>query len=424
MARLLAIVLVISLWASACGRGGASTPPLSAEPVTLSFATTEDSRDSYVKLIDEFHKLHPEVTVEIMSQGSPGASMEMTCVNCDVVRVAVGELTPERIADFRPLDDLIAGDSASRNPFPSKDLSGGGMEALQFEGKQLAVPAGIDPIQIFYNPDLFKAGGVAPPAANWTLDNFVQAAQKVTSAPDAEEVTYGYCPRPDTGDVAIFTYLMGGQLVDNLVEPTRPTLDTPENRKALDWFADLRRVHQVMPSQADIQQQFGDIFRAMFMGRCGMWLGFLSDRARFEGFYSDTGRSVPGVLPLPQASEQFAVAGIDAYAILKNSQKAKVAWEWIKFVLDHSEAASPLLPPRSSQLKSQEYANVAGKEKAALAKGLPERLLIWDSRLASPALAGTVGAFMQAAESVANGDAESGPALADAQAQAEAAFEQ
>jgi ABC-type glycerol-3-phosphate transport system substrate-binding protein len=153
-----------------------------------------------------------------------------------------------------------------------------------------------------------------------------------------------------------------------------------------------------------------------------MWLGFHSDRARYAGFLSDTGRAVPGVLPLPRANEAFGVAGIDAYAILKSSQKATVAWKWIKFLLEKTQAAAPLLPPRSSQLGSASYKTLAGKETAAIAASLPDRLLIWDSRLASPALAGTVGAFLQAAETVANGEADAGDALAEAQAQAEAAF--
>jgi multiple sugar transport system substrate-binding protein len=339
-----------------------------------------------------------------------------------VIRASVGELTPERIAEFRPLDDLIAGDSATDNPFPARDLIPGAMEALQFEGKQLAVPAGIDPIVVFYNPDLFEANGVIAPQADWTLNDFVQTAQKVQSSPDAAEITYGYCPRPDTGDVAIFAYLLGGQLVDNLVAPTRPTLDTPENRQAVDWFADLQRTYQVTPSAEDIQRDFGDIRRAIWMGRCGMWLGFYSDRARYAEFLSDTGRAVPGILPLPQANETFGVASADVYAILMSSQKASVAWEWVKFLLERTQAAAPLLPPRSSQLDSQSYKTLAGKETAAIAASLPERLLIWDSRLSSPALAGTVAAFLQAAESVANEAAEAGDALAEAQMQAEAAF--
>jgi len=61
------------------------------------------------------------------------------------------------------------------------------------------------------------------------------------------------------------------------------------------------------------------------------------------------------------------------------------------------------------------------KETLRIARNLPDRLFIWDSSLETSAIGGTVAAYLQAVEQVANGlDAEA--ALGEAQMQAEALF--
>lgn len=417
-------LLVLALLSAACGRTAAPA----VEPVTINFAAPSETRDSYAKLIEEFQKKYPHITVEMLSQGGPGASMESTCTTCDVVRVALAEVTPERLAQFRPLDDLLeAQSSAADAVFPFDDLYPGTADAMKVEGKQLALPAGINPIVVYYNTEQFKAKGVEVPQSTWTLDDFALTAQAMQSPEDAaggDDFTYGYCARPDMGDPAIFTYLFGGQLVDNLAAPTRPTLDSPANRDAVDWYTGLRRVYHASPTSAELAAAFGDINRAVWMGRCGLWLGFFGDQARIAGWLSDTGRAVPGILPLPRGKESFGVAAIDVYAILKDSQKSAAAWQWVKFLMDRSAAAAPLLPPRSSQLSSDSYAGQVSRETVNIAHGLADRLFVWDSTLESSAIGGTVGAYLQAIEQVANDDMDAETALAEAQRQAEAAFGQ
>ncbi len=412
-------VLIVILLGTGCGRQVAPA----VEPVTISFAAPNYARDSYARLIEEFEAAFPHITVNLMSQGGPGASMEASCTTCDVVRVALADLTSERLTEFRPLDDLIqAGTSASDTVFPLSDLVEGTAEAIRLEGRQLGIPAGINPVVVYYNTERFAAAGIKIPENRWTLDEFALTAQTAQSPAGAVDYTYGYCARPELGDAAIFTYLLGGQLVDNLVEPTRPTLDSPANEDALAWYTGLRRSYQANPPPEDVQAQMGDITRAIWMGRCGLWLGFYADRARFAGFLSDRGRAVPGMVPLPAGKESFGVAALDVYAILRNSQKATAAWQWIKFLIDQPEAATPLLAPRTSQLTAQTYAALVDKETLRIARNLPDRLFIWDSSLETSAIGSAVAAYLQAVEQVANGDLDAEAALGEAQVQAEALF--
>ncbi len=412
-------LLVVILIGTGCGRQAAPA----VEPVTISFATPNYARDSYARLIEEFEAAYPHITVKMMSQGGPGASMEASCTTCDVVRVALADLTSERIAEFRPLDDLIEAEtSATDTVFPFSDLVEGTAEAMRLEGRQLGIPAGMNPIVVYYNTERFDAAGIKIPENRWTLEEFALTVQTAQSPAGAVDYTYGYCPRPDMGDAAIFAYLLGGQLVDNLVEPTRPTLDSPANEDALAWYTGLRRIYQTNPAPEDVRAQMGDINRAIWAGRCGLWLGFYADRARFAGFLSDMGRAVPGMVPLPAGKGTIGVAALDIYAILRNSQKAMAAWQWIKFLIDQPEAATPLLAPRTSQLASQTYTVHVDKETLRIARSLPDRLFIWDSTLETSAIGGTVAAYLQAVEKVVNGDLDTEAALGEAQMQAEALF--
>ena len=415
------LVCALASLAVVTGCGGAAKPPTpTPQPVTLQFTAAETYADVYPGLIDEFHEAHPDVTVEWTQVGGPGAHSQLTCATCDVVRVNSQDLTEEQLAKYLPLDDLIA----ATKGFPGDDMAPGAMEALRYGGKQIAVPAGINPIVAYYNPGLFEAAGIDVPAPTWTLDDLAQTAQALGGAGEAgsQDGIYGFCSVPQSADPAILTYLFGGQLVDNLTDPTRPTLNTQANREAVQWYADLRRIYQATPDPDEISRLYGDVNRAIYGGRCGIWLGLYLDRSQYLRFSSGSGRPVPGVLPLPRGRSPFGVISLDGYAILRTTEHAGVAWQWIQFLLDRPEAAGPILPPRASQYGQKTFEAQAGEEAAAVARNLPPTLFVWGAGLDDPALGGTVQAYLDAVDQVVRGGLAVDSALDEAQTRAEAAF--
>jgi ABC-type glycerol-3-phosphate transport system substrate-binding protein len=222
---------------------------------------------------------------------------------------------------------------------------------------------------------------------------------------------------PENGDPLVFAYLFGGQLVDNLTAPTRPTLDTPTNVKAVEWYTNLRRLYNAMPEPGAISGR--EIYRWIIEGRCGMWLGFYSDRARYYQRFNTHGGALPGMLPLPAGDAQFGVIRLDAYVILKDSKHADTVWKWLLFLLDQQDAAKPMLPARVSQYRSGAG---AGQEAAAVGAKLPSQIFVWDNRLQTSKLGGSAAAFIAAVEEVLSGAADPAAALTTAQAKAEALF--
>jgi multiple sugar transport system substrate-binding protein len=166
---------------------------------------------------------------------------------------------------------------------------------------------------------------VPAPAAGWTWDDFLAAAQALT---DPGAGRYGLGFRPLLIRLAPFVWSNGGELVDDEAAPTTLTLDSPATRAAVDFFLDLSLVHGVVPPDAEEQSESS---QARFMrGRLGMYLDSrvaVPTLRRIDGFTWD-------VAPLPVApgGEPATVLHSDAYCMARGGQVA-AAWRFIEFAM-------------------------------------------------------------------------------------------
>jgi multiple sugar transport system substrate-binding protein len=300
----------------------------------------------------------------------------------------------------------------------------GALEALRVQGVQWGIPAGLDFVVAYYNAQRFKIAGATPPTPDWTQDDFLAAAVAVhhtEGAATRDDFAYGFCSVPDSADPIYLTYLFGGRLFDRLPDPTRPMLDDPANVEAVQWYTDLRLEYGVTPDPDEIRKYFprGRVFEAVVRGKCGLWFGQYSDRG---GRTWPAGWQGEGVmLPLPRYRAPFSAIQVDGYYLLSQSRHRQEAWEWIRFLLDHQEAAGLMLPPVQSQARSEEYAIRVGEDIAAVARQLPRSAIIFPTG-ADPILGQTVELYLGAITKVLKGDVDVEAALSEAQAQAEALF--
>ena len=97
---------------------------------------------------------------------------------------------------------------------------------------------------LYYNKDLLEAAGEAAPAADWTWDDLLASAQKLTN--EAEGI-YGVTlsnPNPPYWGCA-FIHGAGGTVLNDARDEC--TLNSPEARAALQWLVDLTFTHKVAP---------------------------------------------------------------------------------------------------------------------------------------------------------------------------------
>lgn len=132
------------------------------------------------------------------------------------------------------------------------------LEALSYEGRLYAVPRDISNLVIFYNKDMFDEKGIPYPTSDWTFEDFLKTAQKLT-----DENTFGISFEEDP--LFFLPYLMsegGGILPDEI--------DKPESQKGLKFYADLRKKYHVAPLKS--QSASATMAQMFLQKRLGMYL--------------------------------------------------------------------------------------------------------------------------------------------------------
>ena len=202
--------------------------------------------------IEEYQKQHSDIEIELVQV--PWAEMG------DKLGVSImGKSWP----DIAPVD--ISGSSVSINhieqgvlePLDSfftkdekKDFFENALDAYSYDGKLFGIPNSITLHSMLLNLDLFEEAGVTPPEnGEWTYDEFLAAAKKLTFERDGDGKTdvYGFSTYIFRGYYEAWTFFYkngGSPLSEDLKEFT---FDSPEVVQAIQDLADLKLKEKVAP---------------------------------------------------------------------------------------------------------------------------------------------------------------------------------
>ncbi len=369
--------LLCAVVVAGCG-GRVAAKPSTLEAVTVRFAVRQ-SAANYSALADKFHRQHPNVTIQIISNMQGTALKTLTALGVDAFRDTVAVRPDPQLKDaLLPLDEWI---NADKN-FPRADILSGALAATRNGGAQYGIPAGLSPIVAYYDAARFKAVQANPPGADWTVSDFLQAAvsanRQQAKVVDDADFAYGFCSVPVSSDPIIFTYLLGGQLVDPQ-NPTVPMLDSAINQRALEWYAALRTQYAVTPNPDEFAAAFSTrgVTEASMRSKCGLWLGSYASQGNRPAAMRWQGK--PVMLPLPRGQATLAVASMDAYYILRQSTHRNETWQWLAFLLNHQEAAGAQIPVRRSLIESVGFASRVPADALRVARNLPDDVLVLGS---------------------------------------------
>ncbi|HEX2914515.1 MAG TPA: sugar ABC transporter substrate-binding protein [Chloroflexia bacterium] len=182
------------------------------------------------------------------------------------------------------LTDMVKGDK--NHPAANlDDYFKGALDAGTYKDKLYGLPWISQPLVLYVNLDMFKAAGVTPPTADWTWDDFLNAAKKLTvdgsgkTAADA-----GFDPKTikqwgftdngaDWPPTAMYIWQAGGQTITPDFKSS--PIDSPEAVKAEQWYADLSLKYHVTPTPTQVKDQG---FDSMFInGKVAMFVGGAAD---------------------------------------------------------------------------------------------------------------------------------------------------
>lgn len=179
--------------------------------------------------------------------------------------------------------DIIAVDNnmlpllISRNllqPIPGidkSDFSGAFWEAASANGKLYGVPYRADTSGVFYNKAMFKEAGIAEPAWNWTWDDFLKTAKRLTKG----ESQYGFgisgssaAATDFEAEILPMIWAFGG----DVIKDGKMALNEPGAIAGLQYWVDLLKKHHVSPSGA-VNYDNKDYIEFFLNGRVAMMMG-------------------------------------------------------------------------------------------------------------------------------------------------------
>ena len=229
-----------------------------------------------------------------------------------------------------PLDDYIAGDPVLSDPEKSRVDA---YDLVRFDGEHVAVSqyGPLCGMQLYYNQDLFDAAGVDYPNENWTWDDFVAAAQKLTIT-DGDQTTQwgadlGYLMGWD-GGWDVLAWSNGAEILDTNFQPDNIHLEDPKVVAALQWMQDLVYTHKVAPAPGQ-QQALNDAGGPLLSGKVAMVVDGCWMLSAYKG-----GNFKLGMSDIPQGSAGRAnTMWYAAQLVLyEKSQNKDLAWEFARWL--------------------------------------------------------------------------------------------
>jgi multiple sugar transport system substrate-binding protein len=140
--------------------------------------------------------------------------------------------------------------------------------SVTYNGRIYGLPFANSTRGVAYNVDYFTKAGIKPPQKAkdaWTWEQLVAAAKKAQAASGAKYALQ--FERPTFDGWLAFIYQAGGQLMSD--DYTKPMLNTPQVRKALEWTVKLHRDGIAAPG---IIEGIEDGTRLFTTGMTTMWL--------------------------------------------------------------------------------------------------------------------------------------------------------
>ncbi|HTX50524.1 MAG TPA: sugar ABC transporter substrate-binding protein [Caulobacteraceae bacterium] len=250
---------------------------------------------------------------------------------------------------LEPLDTYIAKDRSLVQAFYAdcnqRTLSQFNQHA-QIDGYTYYIPWGYNTMGIWYNRATFKAGGVPEPTPDWTWDDFLAAATKLTKAPN----NFGMNLTIDVFQgIEPWVFTNGGQVLN--ADWSKVVISNPQAVEAC-AFARSLVAKGIAPSPGGTYNQFGALGNGtLAMMGAGIW--------PFNYFVENGGGKNLAIVPWPKKVTQGSPVGLAAFPIIGASSSKEEAWEFVKYSISESFQASESVPIEGGMPMRQSIATSA-----------------------------------------------------------------
>jgi len=207
---------------------------------------------------------------------------------------------------------------------------------------------------VYYNKPMFDEAGVDYPTdPEWTSDDFLEIAKKMTRDTDGDGKIdlwgFDFWTWGDGGwQTAVWGN--GGAILDE--ERTKCLVDQPEAVEAIQWWADLRCEHNAAPTPGQIPEGVGNPFFAGMsaMVQSGTWAINTFQPTEFDW----------GVQIWPAGPKEHVTYGKpNACSIYADTSYPDASWELLKYCFSEEcakhDAEVGLWPPNLKSLMNSDW---------------------------------------------------------------------
>lgn len=329
------------------------------EPVTITwgFWGSPEELATHESVAQAFMETHPDIQIEIWHQpwsdyftklqtlwaaGDAGEIPDVMFLFPVPSYAADGvleELTPYIEAADYNLDDYWPGL----------------LDSAMYNGGLYGFPRDIGLEVLYYNIDIFDEAGVEYPTDEWTWDDLLAAAEKLTVVESSGRVSR-YALGMEGGKYQLWVGQNGGAILDDMTTPTTCTLDQPEAVEGIKFFADMMNNNFAM-RDANLSQAGGDA--AVFQS--GQVAMIIQNASRVSAFNAAGMNYDVAVVPIPEGGQRSAGAGGASWTMSSASDNKEAAWTFLSW-LQSTEggqaiytASGEILPALVSTAKSDVF---------------------------------------------------------------------
>lgn len=229
------------------------------------------------------------------------------------------------------------------------------LKTFTYNDKTYAIPRDISNLVIYYNKDIFDKKNIPYPDKNWTLNDLLKTAQKLTDAN-----TFGINVEEQSLYWLYFLEANGGGILSD--NSKKLIIDSTKSIEALQFYSDFVNKYKVAPSKSQIASM---TTAQMFMqGRLGMYLGGRWMVPKFrESINFDW-----DVINFPASEKNKVLIDSSGWAVSKKSKNKENAIKLIKFLsskksIQNFSQSGLIVPARYDVANSQEFLSTDLKPK-------------------------------------------------------------
>jgi multiple sugar transport system substrate-binding protein len=329
---------------AACGAPGSSTAA-GGQPATGAVAASGNIRwmawgnafsDGIEnKVVDAFNQRQGKIKVEFVNTGSGDAFEKVTTA------IAGGDPPETALVDGYNVRALVKRGGAmdvtqrmSKDGVKKDDYIEAWFEEFLYKGKYYYHPNQRGSTgSFFYNKNLIEKSGAKVPTEGWTLNDWLDIAQKTTKdGKGALPTSAGFDPSTATFGTELpslwwpFVWVNGGDLID--LDKSLCVLDQPAAVDSLQFLQDLVHKSKVARNSFSGMPGASDLF---VQGRMAVMFQWFTDipryRSEINGFEWDTVVMAQGKL-----KKQVGLYKGNGVVLPSGVKNQDAAWEWMKFL--------------------------------------------------------------------------------------------